>query len=70
MNITYRKAKQEDIEVIYRFSDELIRNYEALETIDYTGVMHWVRAKIEKSINEYTVVSVNDLKAGYYHFYK
>ena len=68
MNITYQKARHEDIEPIYQLSKQLILNYEELETIDFEKVMNWVRKKIETSIDEYTVVYANDCKAGYYHF--
>lgn len=70
MNITYKKAKKEDIESIYELSNQLIQKYEELEIIDYPKVMNWVRKKIESSLDEYTVVYVDDSKAGYYHFYK
>ena len=69
MNITYTRAKNEDIDSIYELIKRLICDYEQLETIDYTKVMNWVRRKIESSIDEYTVIYINDRKAGYYHFY-
>ena len=70
MNITYEKAKEEDIEPIYELCRQLIHDYEQLETIDYPKVMNWIRKKIENSIDEYTTVHANGEKAGYYHFYQ
>lgn len=70
MNITYEKAKEEDIEPIYELCRQLIHDYEQLETIDYPKVINWIRKKIENSIDEYTTVHANGEKAGYYHFYQ
>ena len=70
MNITYQKATADDIEPIYALCKRLIDDFEQLESIDYPKVMKWVRNKIEKSIDEYTVIYANEQKAGYYHFYK
>lgn len=70
MNITYQKATSDDIEPIYELCKRLIDDFEQLESIDYPKVMKWVRKKIEKSIDEYTVIYANEQKAGYYHFYK
>ena len=70
MNITYEKAKIEDIEPIYELCKQLILDYEDLEKIDVSKVLDWVREKIESSIEQYTVIYADDRKAGYYHFYK
>ena len=70
MNITYQKATADDIEPIYALCKRLIDDFEQLESIDYPKVMKWIRNKIEKSIDEYTVIYANEQKAGYYHFYK
>ena len=70
MCITYQKATANDIDSIYQLCTRLIKDYEQLELIDYRKVLEWVREKIEKSIEEYTVIFVNEQKAGYYHFYK
>ena len=45
MNITYEKAKEEDIEPIYELCKQLIHDYEQLETIDYPKVMNWIRKR-------------------------
>ena len=68
--ITYDTAKIEDIEPIYQLCRQLILDYENLESIDCDRVLNWVHKKIERSVDEYTVVYVNGHKAGYYHFYK
>lgn len=69
MKITYKSANVDDIEPIYEFCERLIQKYECLELIDYPKVIKWVRKKIERSIGEYTVIYVDDQKAGYYHFF-
>lgn len=70
VTITYKKATNEDISPIYELCKQLILDYENLETIDFPKVTDWVKRKIEKTIEEYTVVYVDERKAGYYHFYK
>ena len=70
MEITFQAANVDDIEVIYELCNQLVHDYERVETIDYTKVIKWIRKKIEHSIHEYTVIYVNEQKAGYYHFYK
>ena len=70
MNITYDTAKIEDIDHIYQLCKQLIDDYENIDSIDYDRVLKWVHKKIEKSIDEYTVIYVDNKKAGYYHFYK
>ena len=70
MDITYDKARNSDIEPIYQLCKQLIDDYENVNNIDYDKVLQWVHKKIENSIDEYTVVSVDNKKAGYYHFYK
>ena len=70
MNITYDKAKNSDIESIYQLCKQLIDDYENVKKIDYDKVLQWIHKKIENSVDEYTVVSVDNKKAGYYHFYK
>ena len=70
MNITYQKATADDIEPIYALCEQLINDFEQLESIDYPKVMNWIRKKIENSIDKYTVIYANEQKAGYYHFYK
>ncbi len=70
MKITYKKATTEDIAPICGLCRQLIYDYEQLETIDCPKVMGWVQKKIENAIDEYTVIYVNEQKAGYYHFYK
>lgn len=68
--ITCNKATADDIEKIYQLCKKMIDDYENIDSIDYDRVLKWVHKKIEKSIDEYTVIYVDDRKAGYYHFYK
>ncbi len=70
MEFTCQPAHPEDIEPIYLLCKEHICQYEQLDAIDFPKVMQWVRQKIERSIGEYTVLSVHGQKAGYYHFYR
>lgn len=70
MQITYKTAKVDDIVPIFELCKQVIQDYEKLESIDFPKVMNWVREKIEHSIDEYTVIFLNEQKAGYYHFYR
>ena len=70
MKLTYKPAAAQDIEPIYALCKQLIEKYERLETIDLPKVLRWVRWKIETAIGEYTVIYLDNQKAGYYHFYK
>ena len=64
--ITYSSADASDISVVYNFCAELIEQYEDLVTIDYDGVLAWVRNKISSHIGEYTCVYWRGIKVGYY----
>lgn len=70
MNITCSKATTDDVEQIYQLCKKLIDDYENIGNIDYDKVLKWVHNKIEKFIDEYNVIYVDDRKAGYYRFYK
>lgn len=70
MNITYATAKAADVELIYNLSKQHIDDYENIENIDYEKVLCWVRKKIETHIDEYVLISVDEAKAGIYHFFK
>jgi len=64
------KASKEDIEAIFSFNEELIKQYENTAEIDHNRVMGWVRRKIENFIDDYQVIKYNDEKVGYYYFHK
>ena len=64
MQITYKTAKVDDIVPIFELCKQVIQDYEKLESIDFPKVMNWVREKIEHSIDEYTVIFLNEQKAG------
>lgn len=68
MHLTYQPAQQDDIEVIYTFSEELIDQYEDKGQIDRSKTMAWIRQKLEDQIQEYTCIFADGKKAGYYHF--
>lgn len=68
--LSYKKATKDDIEPIYELCKQLIDKYEQTDAIDYPKVLNWVRKKIESSVDEYTAVYANGVKAAYYHFYK
>jgi len=70
MKLAYSVATAEDIPVLYRFCKKLIDDYEDITTIDYDKVLCWVRRKLELCIGEYTVISADGRKAGYYHFFR
>lgn len=68
MNITFKPADNSDIETVYLLSKDLIDRYENIENINYDMVLNWIKDKINKSINEYASVYLDDKKRGYYHF--
>ena len=70
MGLSYKKATKDDIEPIYELCKQLIDKYEQTDAIDYPKVLNWVRKKIESSVDEYTVVYADGVKAAYYHFFK
>ena len=70
MNITFKPADNTDIETIYLLTKDLIDKYENIKNINYDMVLNWIKDKINKSINEYTSVYLDDKKCGYYHFYR
>ena len=70
MEITFSKAKIEDIDEIFILNKRLIDRYEDTDQIDYPKVLSWIRRKLEASYGEYTAVFADGKKAGYYHFYR
>ena len=70
MELTFRKAENEDAERIFQFNKELILQYETLEEINLDYVLSWVQKKISSRIDEYTVICAEGKKAGYYHFFR
>lgn len=70
MNISFKNATNDDIEVIFQLCKRLVDDYENTDEINYEKVLKWIRKKIEGSIHEYTVINFENHKAGYYHFYK
>lgn len=70
MTLTYQKAAIEDIDSIYTLCKSLIEKYEDPTQINLEKVLSWVRRKIEKQLDQYTVVFADGQKAGYYHLYR
>lgn len=70
MELTFRKAENEDAERIFQFNKEMILQYETLEEINLDYVLSWVQKKISSRIDEYTVICAEGKKAGYYHFFR
>ena len=69
MELGYAPAGAEDIDVLYEFNRELIDRYEDPDSIDMDEVFAWVRRKLEKCIGEYTCVTADSEKAGYFRFH-
>lgn len=70
MKLIYKPAAAEDIEPVFALCKNLIEQYENPESIDLPKVLRWVRRKLETAIGEYTVIYLENQKAGYCHFYK
>ena len=70
MNLSYQKATADDIGPIFELCQKLILDYEDLRAIDPEKVLRWVRRKIEQSIDGYTAIFADGVKAGYYHFFR
>ena len=66
MDIEYPPARSDDIDIIFNLSKELIDSYEDIGSIDYEGVLRWVRNKIENNIEQYIRVCIDGNTAGYY----
>ncbi|MGL5751748.1 MAG: GNAT family N-acetyltransferase [Paraclostridium sp.] len=70
MEISYKGASMEDIDVLYEANIKLIKDYEDTSKIDLARVLMWVRNKIESNINQYNSVYYGDTKVGYFRLYK
>lgn len=68
MELTFQRAQQEDVDVIFRFNRDLIDRYEDVQSIPYEGVLSWVRQKIEDNIGSYTRIYADGHHAGFYRF--
>ena len=68
MELTFQRARQEDVDVIFRFNRDLIDRYEDVQSIPYEGVLSWVRQKIEDNIGSYTRIYADGHHAGFYRF--
>ena len=68
MELTFQRARQEDVDVIFRFNRDLIDRYEDVQSIPYEEVLSWVRQKIEDNIGSYTRIYADGHHAGFYSF--
>ena len=67
MNLSFVRASESDIPVIFNQAKQLIDTYEDIADIDYDKVLAWVRRKLETYIGEYCCVLADGEKCGYYH---
>ncbi|MGM9874134.1 MAG: GNAT family N-acetyltransferase [Bacilli bacterium] len=68
MELTYQKSKKEDIEIIFKYSKQLIDEYENISAINYEKVLDFVHKKIIDKIDEYNTIYIDNIKVGYFHF--
>ena len=68
MELSFHTALPEDVDTIFRLSQELIDRYENVQDIPYEEVLRWVRRKIEKGIDSYTRIYADGVHAGFYRF--
>ena len=68
MELSFQTARQEDADVIFRFNQALIDQYEDVQAIPYEGVLAWVRRKIEENIHTYTRIYADGRHAGFFRF--
>ena len=68
MELSFQTARQEDIDVLFRFNRNLIDQYEDIQAIPYEGVLNWVLQKIETNIQSYTRIYADGRHAGFYRF--
>ena len=67
MNLDIRSINDEDIDIIYGLTIDLVEEYEDLASIDYPKVRKWLRNKIISCQNEYRAIYCQDRKVGYFH---
>lgn len=70
MDISYKDASIEDINVIYEANRKLIKDYEDISKIDLDKVLLWVRNKIKRNIGQYKSVYYENQKVGYFRLYE
>lgn len=70
MDISYKDASIEDINVIYEANRKLIKDYEDISKIDLDKVLLWVRNKIKSNIGQYKSVYYENQKVGYFRLYE
>lgn len=66
MKLTFQRAEETDIPVIFSQAKALVDAYEDVSNIDYDKVMAWMERKITKCIASYTRVSLEGAVCAYY----
>ena len=64
--MSFCRADETDIPVIYGLCKDLIDRYEDRQAIDYEKVLQWVQQKIRDNISDYTCVRTDNEKVAYY----
>lgn len=69
MRITFKNAANTDIGKIFDLNKNLIEQYETNKNLDFPKVFDWVRKKIEKNIESYNCIYLDEIKTGYYYLH-
>ncbi|MDF2884777.1 MAG: GCN5-related N-acetyltransferase, partial [Clostridiaceae bacterium] len=69
MKITFRRASGNDIDKIFDLNKNLIEKYETNKNLNFPRVFVWVREKIEKNIESYNCIYLDEIKTGYYYLH-
>lgn len=69
MKITFRRASGNDIGKVFDLNKNLIEKYETNKNLNFPKVFDWVRKKIEKNIESYNCIYLNEIKTGYYYLH-
>lgn len=69
MKITFSRASGNDIGKIFDLNKNLIEKYETSKNLNFPKVFAWVREKIEKNIESYNCIYLDEIKTGYYYLH-
>jgi ribosomal protein S18 acetylase RimI-like enzyme len=69
MKITFKNAAVDDIDKIFDLNKKLIEQYETNKNLNFPKVFTWVRTKIEKNIESYNCIYLDEIKTGYYYLH-
>ena len=65
--ISFKKTINEDVDVIYELSKDLILKYEKQGDLEF--ILNWMYTKIKNHIEEYQVIYQNNVKVGYFRLF-